>query len=108
MKKLIGGALAASVLSTLCCIPVFLFVVFGVSIGSLGFLSSLEFMRIPMAILAFACFLYAFYLKIKKQIFCNCVIEDIFKTYILFVFLLLMIVLFLFYPEILPIFMDDK
>lgn len=108
MKKLIGGAFAASILSTACCAPAFLFVVFGISMGSLGFLSSLEFMRIPMALVAILCFIYALYSKIKLQKSCNCTNATSFKTYAIFAALFLIIVSFLFYPEILPIFMDDK
>lgn len=108
MKKLIGGAFAASILSTLCCAPALLFVVFGISMSSLSFLSSLEFMRIPMAILSGACITYAFYSKIKTQQSCECQKIDILKICTIFAALFFAVALFLFYPEILPIFMDDK
>ncbi len=107
MKKLIGGAFAASILSTLCCAPAFLFVIFGVSIGSFGVLSSLEFVRIPMALVAILCFIYALYSKIKLQKSCDCTKITSLKTYAMFTALFLIIASFLFYPEILPIFIEN-
>ena len=42
------GAVFTALLSTLCCLPAFLFLFFGVSSGVLTYFTTLEYTRIPL------------------------------------------------------------
>ncbi|EFU68914.1 heavy-metal transport protein [Aliarcobacter butzleri JV22] len=70
MKKsnfAIIGAVFTALLSTLCCLPAFIFLFFGVSSGVLSFFTTLEYTRVPLAILAII-FLYLQFILLEKNI----------------------------------------
>ncbi|XPV67888.1 MAG: hypothetical protein ACNI25_11250 [Halarcobacter sp.] len=106
LKKLsIIGAVFTALLSTLCCLPAFLFLFLGVSSAYFSTLSSLGFIRIPMAIVSIALLFFAFYKKSPLK--CECVDKKEKKRKIFLAFSISIIILFLlFYPEIIPFFMD--
>lgn len=91
-------AVFTAVLSTSCCLPAFLFLFFGISVGSLSFLQELEFLRIPLALLSLV-LLVLYFVKRKKMISCECEKKVDIKTYILGVSFPLIIGMLLFYPE---------
>ncbi|PWE21800.1 transporter [Aliarcobacter skirrowii] len=99
------GAVITALLSTLCCLPALLFIFFGVSSGVLSYFTTLEYTRTPLAILAIIFFLISIY-NFKKKISCSCDKKVRFKTYILVLIFFVLILLLLFYPEILPLFME--
>ncbi|MDY0320703.1 MAG: hypothetical protein WHU93_01100 [Arcobacteraceae bacterium] len=102
MKKeiwAISGALFASFLSTLCCLPPLLFILFGVSIGSFGFLTSLEFVRIPLAVLGVGLVALALFYRNKARI-CSCNKRISYKTKAIYVTIFFVVSILLFYPEI--------
>ena len=108
MKKnflTIFGAVSAALLSTLCCLPAFLFIFFGVSSGVLTYFTSLEYLRIPMAILTVFLFILAIR-QSNKNISCQ---KDNKRKIIQYAFsigLFFLLIFLLFYPEIIPYFMD--
>ncbi|MDX4067629.1 aryl sulfotransferase [Aliarcobacter skirrowii] len=99
------GAVITALLSTLCCLPALLFIFFGVSSGVLSYFTTLEYTRTPLAILAIIFFLISIY-NFKKKISCSCDKKVRFKTYIFVLIFFVLILLLLFYPEILPLFME--
>ncbi|OCL86822.1 MerT mercuric transport protein [Aliarcobacter thereius] len=99
------GAVLTALLSTLCCLPALIFIFFGVSSGFLSFFTTLEYTRIPFAILSIIFFLISIY-HFNKKISCSCNKRARFKSYILVLIFLILILLLLFYPEILPLFME--
>jgi mercuric ion transport protein len=102
MKKeslAISGALFASFLSTLCCLPPLLFLLFGVSIGSFGFLTSWEFLRIPLAVLSIVLVALALFYRNRTQS-CSCNQKTSYKTKAIYVTIFFLVSIFLFYPEI--------
>ncbi|RXJ84857.1 transporter [Arcobacter sp. CECT 8985] len=101
MKKitLIVSAVFTAILSTMCCIPAFLFVFFGASIGGLSFLSDLGFLRIPFFILTILLLILAFKKSNKKNIECACSKKDIIKKSVIFSSLFILFFVLLFYPE---------
>lgn len=99
------GAVFAALLSTMCCLPAFLFLFFGVSSGVLTYFTTLEFIRIPMAVLTIV--LLFFGLKnLNKKLSCSCNKKDILKQYLISLVLFLLVLFLLLYPEIIPYFMD--
>jgi len=100
MKKinLFLTAVLTAVLSTSCCLPAFLFLFFGISVGSLSFLQELEFLRIPLALISIV-LLCLYFMKRKQMLACECQKKVDIKTYILGVSLPLIIGVLLFYPE---------
>ncbi|OCL82116.1 transporter [Arcobacter porcinus] len=108
MKKInftIIGAVITAFLSTLCCLPALLFIFFGVSSGVLSYFTTLEKTRVPLAILAIIFFLITIY-NFKKKVACNCDKKIRIRSYILALIFFILILLLLFYPEILPLFME--
>lgn len=99
------GAVFTALLSTLCCLPAFLFIFFGVSSGVLTYFTTLDFLRIPMAILTIILFILGLR-NLNKKLSCSCSKKDMFKQYIIFSSLFLIVLFLLLYPEILPYFMD--
>lgn len=99
------GAVITALLSTLCCLPALLFIFFGVSSGVLSYFTTLEYTRTPLAILAIIFFLISIY-NFKKKISSSCNKKVRFKTYIFVLIFFVLILLLLFYPEILPLFME--
>lgn len=108
MKKgilAIIGAVLTALLSTLCCLPAFLFIFFGISSGVLSYFTTLGYIRVPLAILTIVLFVYGVK-KYRNKISCNCKKGDVFKKTIFFSFAFFIILFLLFYPEIIPYFMD--
>ena len=99
------GAVITALLSTLCCLPAFLFLFFGISSGVLTYFTTLEYTRLPLFILTIALLIFSF-LNFRKKISCKCSKKEIFKQYFSFICLFIFIVGLLLYPEILPLFMD--
>lgn len=99
------GAVITALLSTACCVPAFLFLFFGVSSGALGFLTQIEFLRVPLTLVSILFFALALY-KLNKKIKCSC--DDKSKTinYTLMAVVFCLLLMILFYPEILPLFME--
>lgn len=108
MKKdkiaIIGAVITAS-LSTLCCLPAFLFIFFGLSSGVLSYFTTLEYTRVPLSIITIVFFIFAF-INLRKKISCKCSKKEIFKQYLIFSLFFIFIFGLLFYPEIIPFFMD--
>jgi len=92
---LIVTAVFTAVLSTSCCLPAFLYLFFGISVGSLSFLQELGFLRIPLAILSIL-LLFLYYKKSKQSVFCEKRKKIDIKKYVLYP---LIIVILLSYPE---------
>ncbi len=108
MKKsnfAIIGAVFTALLSTLCCLPAFIFLFFGVSSGVLSFFTTLEYTRVPLAILAIILFIFTIY-NFRKKISCSCNKKEKIKQYFLFIIFFILILLLLFYPELIPLFME--
>lgn len=108
MKKeslAIIGAVFTALLSTLCCLPALLFLVFGMSTGVLAYFTTLEYTRIPLAILTIALFLYGLQ-RYRARISCKCDNKTLFSSYLIFFCLFVLLVFLLFYPELIPLFMD--
>ena len=108
MKKsnfAIIGAVFTALLSTLCCLPAFIFLFFGVSSGVLSFFTTLEYTRVPLAILAIIFFIFTIY-TFRKKISCICNKKEKIEQYFLFTIFFILILLLLFYPELIPLFME--
>ena len=108
MKKInlpIIGAVITALLSTLCCLPAFLFIFFGISSGVLSYFTTLAYLRVPLAILTIILLIYGVK-KYKKNISCECSKKDYLKKVLLSFVMFFIIVFLLFYPEIIPYFMD--
>ncbi|MGB7402995.1 MAG: mercuric transporter MerT family protein [Arcobacter sp.] len=99
------GAVLTALLSTLCCLPAFLFIFFGISSGVLTYFTSLDYLRTPMAILTIALLFFAIK-RLKKKISCECSKKDIIIQCSLFITFFSLIFFLLFYPELIPLFMD--
>lgn len=99
------GAVFTALLSTLCCLPAFLFIFFGVSSGILTYFTTLDFLRIPMAVLTIILFILGL-INLNKKLSCSCSKKDIFKQYLIASSLFLIVSFLLLYPEVLPYFMD--
>lgn len=99
------GAVFTALLSTLCCLPAFLFLFFGISSGALTVLTHLEFLRIPLALATFL-FLLLAVIKQNKKIACECTQSKKIKYAIFYGLVLLGIMALLLYPEIIPLFME--
>ncbi len=105
IKVPIIGAVITALLSTLCCLPAFLFLFFGVSSGALSYFTNLEYTRVPLIILTMGFFIFAF-ININKKISCKCSKKETYKQYFLFTLFFLTLMGLLFYPEFLPLFLD--
>ncbi|AXH14693.1 transporter [Malaciobacter mytili] len=101
--NLVVSAVITAVLATLCCLPAFLFLFFGVSVAGLSFLSELGFLRIPLSILTII-LLFIAYKKSKNSIICEC--KNRKKSIIISIGLFLLFFALLFYPEFLVYFVD--
>lgn len=102
---MIIGAVLTALLSTMCCLPAFLFLIFGISSGALAYFANLEYTRIPLAILAIIFFIFTF-INFRRKITCKCSKKELFKQYSFFILFFVLMGSLLFYPEILPLFMD--
>lgn len=102
---MIFGAVVTALLSTMCCLPAFLFLLFGVSSGVLAYFVNLEYTRIPLAILAIIFFIFTF-INFKRKISCKCSKKEIFTQCSIFILFSILFGSLLFYPEILPLFID--
>ncbi|WP_421716667.1 hypothetical protein [Arcobacter arenosus] len=99
------GAVFTALLSTLCCLPAFLFLFFGVSGGILTYFTTLEYTRIPLAILSIALFLWGIR-NLNKKITCNSSKKNITINIIIFSVILILLFALLLYPELIPYLMD--
>ena len=90
------GAVITALLSTLCCMPAFLFIFFGVSSGVLTYFTSLDYLRVPMTILTIAFLIFGIK-RLKKKISCECSKKDIFMQCSLFILFFSLIFFLLFY-----------
>ncbi|TLP35559.1 transporter [Arcobacter arenosus] len=99
------GAVFTALLSTLCCLPAFLFLFFGVSGGILTYFTTLEYIRIPMAVLTVILFIYGIK-KLNGKIKCECTKGEKVKNYFLAILFFLIVLAILLYPEIIPMFME--
>lgn len=102
---MIFGAVTTALLSTMCCLPAFLFLLFGISSGALAYFANLEYTRIPLAIFSAIFFIFTF-INFRRKITCKCSKKEIVKQYSFFIIFSLFLGSLLFYPEILPFFMD--
>ncbi len=73
------GAVFTALLSTICCLPALLFLFFGVSSGVLSFFTTLEYTRVPLAILSTIFFIIGIY-NFRKNIACKCSKKRYIKT----------------------------
>jgi len=109
MKKKVNlpiiSAVFTALLSTLCCLPAFLFIFFGISGGILTYFTTLEYIRIPMAVLTVVLFIYGIR-KLNKKIKCECTKGEKLKNYTFVVLAFLLVLSILLYPEIIPMFME--
>lgn len=99
------GAVFTAFLSTLCCLPAFLFLFFGVSSAVFSFFITLEFMRVPLALISAIFFIFSIF-NFRKKILCKCDKKDILKESIFFSLFFVFLLGLLFYPEILTMFME--
>lgn len=99
------GAVITALLSTLCCLPAFLFIFFGISSGVLSYFTTLGYLRIPLAILTIVLFLYGIK-RFNTKISCKCSKKDMIKNYLFFSIAFIFVLFLLLYPEIIPYFMD--
>ncbi len=99
------GAVITALLSTLCCMPAFLFIFFGVSSGVLTYFTNFDYLRIPMAMTSVAFLIFGIK-RLRKKISCECSKKDIIIHYLLFILFFSLIFFLLFYPELIPLFMD--
>lgn len=99
-------AVIAAVSSTLCCIAPLIYLLFGVSSTWLIELNELEFLRIPMLMLSLGAFGYGFWLLVfSKKIICTKYLSR--KMLLgLYWIMFLIILFFLFYPTVLPWFLE--
>lgn len=108
MKKInipIISAVFTALASTLCCLPAFFFIFFGMSSSLLAFFTTLEFIRIPMAVLTVLLFILGIR-QLNKNISCKRDKKKRLKLYIISSIFSFILIFLLFYPEILPFFMD--
>ena len=99
------GAVFTALLSTLCCLPAFLFLFFGITSGVLTYFTTFEYIRIPLAFLAMTFYIFTL-INFRKKISCRCSKKELFKQYILFLIFFIVVITLLFYPELIPYFMD--
>lgn len=99
------GAVLTALLSTLCCLPAFLFLFFGVSSGALTYLTQLEFLRIPLALLTVVFFI-ASIVKHNKEIQCECNKNKKIKLTLLYAVIYSILLFLLTYPEMIPFLME--
>lgn len=100
------GAVITALLSTLCCLPAFLFIFFGISSGALTYFTTLEYTRIPLAILAIIFFLFGFR-SYKNKISCSCKKKDLVVNTAILLGSFILLLALLFYPEFIPYLMDS-
>lgn len=99
------GAVFTAHLSTLCCLPAFIFLFFGLSSTVLSFFTTLEYTRVPLSILAIIFYIFAIY-NFRKKISCSCSKKQRLTQYIVFSLFFILILGLLFYPELIPLFME--
>lgn len=99
------GAVFTALLSTLCCLPAFLFLFFGVSGGILTYFTTLEYTRIPLAILSIAFFLWGIK-NLNKKVTCKCSRKELTINVLTFSVILILLFVLLFYPELISYLMD--
>jgi mercuric ion transport protein len=99
------GAVFTALASTLCCLPAFFFIFFGMTSSLFTIFTTLEYIRIPMAVLTVILLILGLR-QLNKNISCSRDKKMKLKLYTLSTAFSLFLVFLLFYPEILPYFMD--
>jgi mercuric ion transport protein len=94
-KILDYAALSAAFFSSICCLPPLLFMVFGVSVGWMSFVTSFGFLRFPLAVVAVLLFALSVY-NYNKSTKCSYNKTKIVKYILSF----MVIMAFLLYPEV--------
>lgn len=105
-KFAIIGAVLTALLSTLCCLPAFLFLFFGFSSGFLSYFTSLEYTRVPLALISVISFLIYLYSIKNSSSSCDINKKTRGKRYIFAIVFFLILLGLIFYPEIIPLFME--
>lgn len=99
------GAVITALLSTLCCLPAFLFIFFGFSSALMTYFTSLEYLRVPMIVITLILFILGIR-QLNKKTSCAKDKNAKFKQYFIAIFIFVFLALLLFYPEIIPMFME--
>ncbi|MFA9238627.1 MAG: hypothetical protein ACEQSQ_01905 [Candidatus Paceibacteria bacterium] len=99
------SAVFTALISTLCCLPAIFFIFFGISSSLLVFFTTLEYIRIPMAVLTVILLILGLR-QLNKKISCKRDNESKLKLYFFSTIFSLFLIFLLLYPEILPYFMD--
>lgn len=100
------GAVLTALASSLCCLPALLFLVFGVSSGFLAFFTKFEFARWILVGAAFVFLLFGYIAN--RQTSCDRTKkESRGKRLAFYIGLFVVIVALSFYPEIVPLFMEE-
>jgi len=82
---LIAGSILSAILASSCCLAPLLFLVFGVSVGSLSFLQIFAPYHLYFSVFAIAVILYLwinYFVKIRNQIRCSAKICKNYKLYL--------------------------
>lgn len=105
MKKsriLAISAVFTAIFSTLCCLPALIFVIFGVSSGVLAFFVQFESIRWILAGISVVLLISS--IRTKS---CACDKNALIGRYASFGLLFVVILILLFYPEIVPLFLEE-
>lgn len=94
------GAVFTAFLSTLCCLPAFIFIFFGISSSFLSYITTLGYLRVPMAILSIIFFILAIK-KFRNNISCYKTKKQKIVSYIVFIVIFIFYIFLLLYPELL-------
>lgn len=104
-KAPVVASFFSAFLATLCCLPAFLFIFFGISSTWFAYMTSLEFLRIPMSLVSLGFFIFGI-LSLRKKQSCTLDKKQKVRSIILLSILFLSLAFLLFYPEIIPFFME--
>lgn len=100
-KLLAFGAVFTALISSLCCLPALVFLIFGASSALLAVFAKLESVRWILAGLS----LLTLFLWIRARSGCACVAKT--KENLLIVAVAFIVLFAIFYPEIIPLFLED-
>ncbi|MFV0480979.1 MAG: hypothetical protein ACK5LP_03245 [Campylobacteraceae bacterium] len=98
--KTIYGAVISALISSLCCLPALLYLVFGV--GVFGSLASLDWLRIPAGIISLIFLFASFFFTCK-----SCEVGQKRKRIVVWCVVFILTICILFYPEIIYFFTKD-
>lgn len=103
---LIGGSVTAAFLATSCCIGPMLFLVFGISVGSLGFLKFFTPYQLPLSLLAAAIIAVLWYRHLREaKTVCASSLCARYRRYL--VAATLVVLFFITYPYWFQLLMED-